>query len=143
MKERSATGGEVKDMPDLDALKQKYAPVIEEIKNFEDLGAKVDELRLEGQKLYLRASVPSNVVANRVWDVIKATNPTYSDLHHEMATAGGLTQSYTIKPGDSLCKIAQRFYGDPRKYSAIADANNIDDPNKIQVGQELTLPLLS
>src|ERR1039458_6838982 len=26
MKERSATGGEVKDMPDLDALKQKYAP---------------------------------------------------------------------------------------------------------------------
>jgi nucleoid-associated protein YgaU len=130
-------------MADLDALKQKYASVIEEIQGFTDLGATVDEPSLDGEKLHLKGSVPSTVVANRVWDVIKATDPTYSDLHHEIATAGGETQAYTIQPGDNLSKIAKRFYGEAGKYSAVAEANGIDDPNKIQIGQELTLTVLS
>jgi nucleoid-associated protein YgaU len=130
-------------MADLDALKQKYAPVIEEIQGFADLGATLDEPTLDGEQLHLKASVPSTVVANRVWDVIKATDATYSDLHHEMSTAGGETQAYTIQSGDNLSKIAKRFYGEASKYTAIAEANGIDDPNKIQVGQELTLTVLS
>ena len=130
-------------MADLDALKQKYAPVIKEIQGFADLGATLDEPTLDGEQLHLKASVPSTVVANRVWDVIKATDATYSDLHHEMSTAGGETQAYTIQSGDNLSKIAKRFYGEASKYTAIAEANGIDDPNKIQVGQELTLTVLS
>jgi nucleoid-associated protein YgaU len=130
-------------MADLDALKQKYAPVIEEIQGFADLGATLDEPSLDGEQLHLKGSVPSTVVANRVWDVIKATDATYSDLHHEVATSGGETQAYTIKSGDNLSKIAKRFYGEASKYTAIAEANSIDDPNKIQVGQELTLTVLS
>lgn len=130
-------------MADLEALKQKYAPVIEEIQGFADLGATLEEPSLDGEQLHLKASVPSTVVANRVWDAIKATDATYSDLHHEMATAGGATQAYTIKSGDNLSKIAKRFYGAADKYTAIAEANGIDDPNKIQVGQELTLTVLS
>jgi nucleoid-associated protein YgaU len=130
-------------MADLDALKQKYAPVIEEIQSFSDLGATLDEPSLDGEQLHLKASVPSTVVANRIWDAIKATDATYSDLHHEMTTSGGETQAYTIKSGDNLSKIAKRFYGEASKYNDIAKANNIDDPNKIQVGQELTLTVLS
>jgi nucleoid-associated protein YgaU len=130
-------------MADLDALKQKYAPVIETIQSFADLGATLDEPDLDGEQLHLKASVPSTVVANRVWDVIKATDATYSDLHHEMTTSGGETQTYTIKSGDNLSKIAKHFYGEASKYNDIAQANNIDDPNKIQVGQELTLTVLS
>ena len=127
-------------MADLDQLKQKYSPVIQTIEGFSDLGAKVDSMSLDGEKLYLKGSVPSQVVANRVWDVIKQVDPQYSDLHHEIATTGGPNQSYSVKSGDNLSKISKHFYGDANKYPAIAKANNLDDPDKIKVGQKLVIP---
>jgi nucleoid-associated protein YgaU len=87
--------------------------------------------------------VPSQVIANRVWDVIKQVDPQYADLHHEIVTTGGPNQSYTVKSGDTLSKISNRFYGSPNKYSNIAQASNISDPNKIQVGQQITIPVIS
>jgi nucleoid-associated protein YgaU len=130
-------------MADLDQLKQKYAPVIQTIEGFSDLGAKLDSVSLDGDKLYLKGSVPSQVVANRVWDVIKQVDPQYADLHHEITTTGGANQSYTVKSGDTLSKISNRFYGSPNHYSNIAAASNISDPNKIQVGQQITIPVIS
>ena len=130
-------------MADLDQLKQKYAPVIETIQGFSDLGATLDSVSLDGDKLYLKGSVPSEVVANRVWDVIKQVDPQYADLHHEIATTGGPNQSYTVKSGDNLSKISNRFYGSPNHYPNIAKASNISDPNKIQVGEQITIPVLS
>jgi LysM repeat protein len=129
-------------MADLEQLKQKYAAVISTIQGFSDLGAKIDQIDLDGDKLLLRGSVPSTVVANRVWDEIKKADPTYSDLHHEIATSGGAEQPYTIKSGDSLSHISQRFYGAASKYTKIAEANGISDPDKIRVGQMLSLPVL-
>jgi nucleoid-associated protein YgaU len=123
--------------------KQKYSPVIQTIEGFSDLGAKLDAVSLDGEKLYLKGSVPSQVVANRVWDVIKQVDPQFSDLHHEIATTGGPNQSYSVKSGDNLSKISARFYGSPNHYSNIAAASNIADPNKIQVGQQITVPVLS
>ena len=130
-------------MADLDQLKQKYSPVIQTIEGFSDLGAKLDSVSLDGDKLYLKGSVPSEVVANRVWDVIKQVDPQYADLHHEISTTGGPNQSYTVKSGDTLSKISNRFYGSPNHYSNIATASNISDPNKIQVGQQITVPVIS
>jgi hypothetical protein len=129
-------------LADLDQLKQKYAPVIETIQSFSDLGATLDSVTLDGDKLYLKGSVPSQVIANRVWDVIKQVDPQYSDLHHEIATSGGPNQSYSVKSGDNLSKISNRFYGSPNHYTSIASASNIADPNKIQVGQQITIPVL-
>jgi nucleoid-associated protein YgaU len=130
-------------MADLDQLKQKYSPVIQTIESFGDLGAKVDSVSLDGEKLYLKGSVPSQVVANRVWDEIKKVDPQYADLHHEIATSGGADQSYTVKSGDNLSKISARFYGSPNHYTKIAEASNISDPNKIKVGEEITVPVLT
>jgi LysM repeat protein len=130
-------------MADLDQLKQKYAPVIQTIESFSDLGAKVDSVSLDGDKLYLKGSVPSQVVANRVWDAIKKVDAQYADLHHEIGTTGGPNQSYSVKSGDNLSKISNRFYGSPNHYSKIAAASNIADPNKIQVGEEITVPVLT
>jgi nucleoid-associated protein YgaU len=45
-----------------------------------------------------------------------------------------------VVSGDTLSKIAKQFYGDASVYQKIADANSIDDPNSIQVGQVLTIP---
>ncbi len=45
-------------MADLDQLKQKYAPVIQTIQGFSDVGAQLESVSLDGDKLYLKASVP-------------------------------------------------------------------------------------
>ena len=49
---------------------------------------------------------------------------------------------YTVKSGDTLSHIALHYYGDAGRkwYMKIAEANNIADPNKIFVGQELKIP---
>lgn len=130
-------------MADLEQLKQKYSGVISTIDGFSDLGAKVEQVDLDGEKLHIKANVPSTVVANRAWDAIKKADPTYADLHHEIATSGGAEQPYTVQSGDNLSKIAKRFYGDANKYRDIAQANGISDPDKIQVGQDLKLPVLA
>jgi hypothetical protein len=134
---------ELESMADLEQLKQKYAGVTSQIEGFSDLGASLQQVDLDGEKLHLKASVPSRVVLERVWDEIKKADPTWADLHHEIVNSGGDEQAYTIKPGDNLSHIAQRFYGKAGKYNDIAKANGISDPNKIQAGQELKLPVLT
>ena len=129
-------------MADLEQLKQKYSGVISTIEGFSDLGATVEQVDLDGEKLHLKATVPSTVVANRAWDAIKNADATYADLQHEIATSGGAEQPYTVQSGDNLSKVAKRFYGDANRYHDIAKANGIDDPDKIQVGQNLNLPVL-
>jgi LysM repeat protein len=130
-------------MANLDQLKQKYAGVISQIESFSDLGASLQQVDLDGEKLHIKGSVPSRVVLERVWDEIKKADPTYADLHHEIANTGGDEQAYTIKPGENLSRISKRFYNDANKYNQIAKANGINDPNKIQAGQALKLPVIT
>ena len=47
---------------------------------------------------------------------------------------------YTVKRGDTLGKIARKFYGDTRKFPLIVSANDITNPNKLKVGQVLIIP---
>jgi len=62
--------------------------------------------------------------------------------------AGGSTtaptgsQTYTVKAGDSLSKIAKHFYGDASKWKKIhaANADKIPNPDLIHPGLELTIP---
>lgn len=130
-------------MADLEALKQKYAPVIAALQEFGEYGATIDAVDLDGDRLRLKGSVPSEVIANRVWDTIKQCDPTYADLEHQISTTGGAEQPYTIKSGDNLSKISKLFYGNANKYQQIADANSISDPNLIKVGQQINIPVLS
>lgn len=130
-------------MADLEQLKQKYAPVIETIQKFAPYGATLDAVDLAGEQLHIKGTVPSTVVANRVWDAIKKVDPTYSDLKHEIGTTGGAEQPYTIKSGDTLSAVSLLFYGSANKYPEIAKANNIADANKVPVGATLQLPVIS
>ena len=51
-------------------------------------------------------------------------------------------ESYTVKQGDTLTKIAKQQLGDSRKYTNIFEANKdkISDPNKIYIGMVLLIP---
>jgi nucleoid-associated protein YgaU len=129
-------------MADLEQLKQKYDPVIATIEGHAEFGAKLESVDLDGEQLHLKGVVPSQVIANRVWDVIKQVDPTYSDLKHEIVTRGGAEQAYIIKSGDNLSKVSKLFYGTPNRYSQIASANGMDNPDKIQAGQEISVPVL-
>lgn len=129
-------------MADLDQLKQKYEPVIEKMQSFEDEGATLEDISLDGEQLHLKGTVPSEVVANRIWDAIKKVDPTYADLHHEIATTGPAEQPYTIKSGDTLSAICLKFYGHANKYPEVAEANSVD-ANNIPVGTTIQLPVLS
>jgi LysM repeat protein len=52
------------------------------------------------------------------------------------------TRSYTVRPGDTLSGIAQRFYGRSADWPALYQANRsrIRNPDLIYVGQVLSIP---
>lgn len=53
---------------------------------------------------------------------------------------GNLPGKYTIKEGDTLFSIAQKYYSDGYKYPEIAKANNLTNENTIETGQVLDIP---
>jgi len=52
-------------------------------------------------------------------------------------------EAYTVKSGDTLESIIIRFYGrfDTTKIEAIKQANKMQNPNNLQIGQSLTIPM--
>jgi hypothetical protein len=62
--------------------------------------------------------------------------------HAQAVGAVGAEQSigkvmYTVRPGDTLSKLAAYFCRDSGKYRVLAAANGIANPNMIRVGQSL------
>jgi len=51
-------------------------------------------------------------------------------------------ETYTVVAGDSLSKIAKRFYGDAKLWRRIFEANRdqIENPDLIRPGQKLKIP---
>src|SRR5687768_14689363 len=137
-------------------MKQKYISVL----NFADQQqVQFQNLHVEDDKLFIRAIAPSQEVANQLWDQVKLVNPNLDDISLDLQVAEHRTQSaaatpttnvvqstpestYTVQPGDTLSKISRQFYGDSNEYMRIFYANRdkLNDPNKIQVGQQLTIP---
>ncbi len=133
-------------------LKLKYQSVLNFIQSN---GIQLQNVNMEGDKLFIRAAAPSADLKNRVWDQIKLVDPNFSDLTADIqapaaaaaAAAGGASstpaaRTYTVQAGDSLSKISKQFYGDANKYMKIFEANKdkLADPDKIKAGQELVIP---
>lgn len=53
-----------------------------------------------------------------------------------------LPGKYTVKEGDTLFTIAEKYYKDGYKFGEIAKANNIASADNIEVGQVLEIPKL-
>ncbi len=50
---------------------------------------------------------------------------------------------HTIKPGESISKIAKKYYGDYKLFHVIADFNDMQDATKVKVGQTIKIPRIS
>ncbi len=50
------------------------------------------------------------------------------------------TEIYIVQHGDTLSIIAQKFYGDIYQWPKIAQANNLKNPELIEVGMKLVIP---
>lgn len=55
-------------------------------------------------------------------------------------TKENLPGKYTVKSGDTLFTIAQKYYNDGYQYSQLVKANSITNENVIEVGQVLNIP---
>jgi nucleoid-associated protein YgaU len=133
-------------------LKQKYQSVLN---TADQEKIQFQNLHVQDNKLFIRGIAPSEEAKNKFWDQIKLVNPNTDDITADItvdssramgAAAGGGGgqggQTYTVKSGDNLSKISKQFYGDPNEYMRIFYANRdkLKDPDRIQVGQQLTIP---
>ena len=132
-------------------LKQRYQTVLTTADN-----ERIQFLNLHvlDNKLFIKGIAPSEEAKNKFWDQIKLVNPNADDITADLsvdasravgAAAGGgqgSGQTYEVKGGDNLSKISKQFYGDANEYMRIFYANRdkLNDPDKIQVGQQLTIP---
>lgn len=116
-------------------LKNKYQPVADFMSRN---GFQIEHFHVENGKAVLTAAAPTEYLKNLAWDEIKKVDPSFSDLQHNISVGSGTL--YVVKSGDNLSKISKSFYGNPNQYTKIAEANDISDPDKIQVGQQLKIP---
>jgi nucleoid-associated protein YgaU len=136
-------------------LKQKYQSVQNAIAQNQ---VRLQNLNMQGDKLFMRAEAPSEEAKNRIWDQIKLVDPAHSDLIADIMVAqsaqpktqtagasmsgGQSTRAYTVKAGDSLSAISKQFYGNGGEYMKIFEANRdqLSSPNEIRPGQRLVIP---
>jgi len=48
--------------------------------------------------------------------------------------------THTVEPGESLSKLALRYYGDYKKFPIIAQYNQLDENAGVRVGQKIRIP---
>ena len=62
-------------MPDqFEQLKQKYQPVLTKI---QEEGAELQNVNMDGNQLFVKATAVSEASKNRIWDAIKAVDPNF------------------------------------------------------------------
>jgi LysM repeat protein len=109
----------------------------------QELKVKNGDVKEEQGKLKLTGTAEYQLDANQLWDKIKEhpnwENEVQADIRTERTDIFGVA---TVKPGDTLSKIAKTFLGDPNRYKDVFNLNKdqLSDPDKIQVGQQLKIP---
>lgn len=123
-------------------LRDTYAYAIQTAKGKFHGGAEERE-----GKLYFTGTVGTEAEKNELWNAIKTIPTWQKDIVADIQVTGGpaaagAKPTYTVKPGDTLSKIAKAQLGSADAYMKIFEANRdqLADPDKIKPGQVLRLP---
>jgi LysM repeat protein len=115
----------------------------------EEFGGRISDLKVEfdGGVVTLAGNCDSQatrekaiLLAGNINGVEKVNDENFSSPPDEVST-----EFYVIQKGDSLSKIAEHYYGDPKKYPIIFEANRevIKDADLIYPGQTVRIPTSS
>ncbi len=81
-----------------------------------------------------------NQLGNPLRATLNVTFLEFLDPEEDQRLTDPELTTHTVKQGDSLSHIAAQLYLDPSRWREIAEANNLDDPRQLEVGQVLTIP---
>ena len=119
-------------------------------KEVEDLGLDDDlgndfKVTVDGSQVKLAGKVPDQETREKL--ILAAGNVSGigevdDGLKVKSKAKVGDSVFHTVKSGDSLSKIAKKYYGDAMRYPDIFDANTpmLKHPDKIYPGQVLRIP---
>ncbi len=124
-------------------LRDKYAYAIQTAKNVRMQGAAEER---DG-KLHFHGTTNDQADADKIWDAIKTIPEWPNEVVANIKASGnpsasGAQSTYTVRPGDTLSKIAKEKLGSAAAYMEIFNANKdqLSDPDKIAPGQVLKIP---
>lgn len=73
---------------------------------------------------------------------ITTNAPQTENTANQDVSKESLPGNYTVKEGDTLFSIAQKYYDDGYQYPKLVQANKLSNENAIAAGQVLTIPKL-
>ncbi|MGE5679539.1 MAG: LysM peptidoglycan-binding domain-containing protein [Bacillota bacterium] len=121
------------------SIKDKYGPVINLMHN---MGVNDENVREDQGSLVVQGTANTQYEKNQIWDKIKeigGENPT--DIKADIKVKNSdFYATHKVQSGETLSAISKKYFGNPNRYNEIAQYNNINNPDKIQPGQELKIP---
>ena len=122
------------------SLQEKYRDLISFATNSGATNLSVTE---QGSVLYVTCTAPTNQVKDQIWDVYEKLDPDMrsADMVLNVSVDQSAPETYEVKSGDNLSKIAKKYSG--ISWKDIYDANRdiLSDPDKIFPGQVLKIPV--
>lgn len=120
------------------SLKDKYAKLVQyaQASNVENLSVVEQD-----NVLYVNGSATSPV-KEHIWALYDEIDPDMrsGDLVLKIDVISGGEETYEVKSGDSLSKIAKKYPGMTWQKIYEANRDQIKDPNIIHPGQKLVIP---
>jgi nucleoid-associated protein YgaU len=122
------------------ALQDKYAQLLHYVQ-----GNGVTNLTVQEQEgvLYVTCTAPTNQAKDQIWNLYESIDPEMrsGDLVLNVTVDQSAPETYEVKSGDSLSKIASKYSGVSWKDIFEANKDTLKDPDKIYPGQVLKIPL--
>jgi nucleoid-associated protein YgaU len=122
------------------ALQDKYKELIQYVNGHGVTDLSVAE---QGGILYVTCTAPNNKIKEEIWKLYENADPDMrsGDMVLNVAIDSSSTQTYEVKAGDNLTKIAKNYTGISWEDIYEANRDQLKDPDKIFPGQVLKIPV--
>jgi nucleoid-associated protein YgaU len=122
------------------ALQDKYQELVQYAS-----GNGVTNLSVVEQEgvLYVTCTAPTNQVKDQIWQIYEKIDPEMrsGDMVLNVTVDQSVPETYVVKSGDNLSKIAKNYSGVTWKAIYEANRDQLNDPDKIFPGQVLKIPV--